>query len=121
MHCINEKDVELVELPGRSYKFLASEELLGCKNFSGGVAFYPPKKHAPGHIHDKEEEVIYFLEGSGEIVVGSDVRKVEPGTTVFVPPKVMHSVNNTGDVQIKIFFVYSPATRPGVSKDYNIK
>lgn len=118
MLSINEEAVELVKLCGRDYKLLASEKIQGCKNLCIGVSFFPPMKHAPGHVHEEEEEVIYCLEGTGQAIVGSEIYPIKPGTVVFFPPKTLHSINNTGDKTIKLLYVFSPPAKIGQYKDY---
>ena len=121
MPSINENEVKLNELKGRSYKLLATRDILGCSNLCLGVSFFPPGEHAPGHIHEKEEEVVYCMEGSGELVIDGKPEKLTPGTVVFMPPGSLHSVNNTGDKTIKLVYVFSPSTRIGDYKDYDSK
>jgi len=119
MYSIHEDDIDLKQLKGRKYKLLASRDTLGCENMCAGVSFFPPGKHAPGHIHDKEEEIIYCLEGTGELVIDGHRENLQPGTIAYVPSKSLHSVNNTGDDTIKLFFVYSPSAKLGAYKDYD--
>lgn len=121
MYSIHEDDAELNKLKGRDYKLLGYRDTIGCKNLCVGVSFFPPGKHAPGHIHDKEEEVVYCLEGTGEIVIDGKPEKIRPGTVVYMPPKSLHSVNNTGKETIKLLFIFSPGAKIGEYKDYESK
>ena len=84
-----------------------------------GCVFFSANKHAPAHIHDKEEEVVYCLEGKGEIIIDGKPEEIKPGTVVFMPPGSLHSVNNTGDEMIKLLFAFSPAAKIGAYKNYN--
>lgn len=117
MYSINEEDVQLIKLKGRDYKLLASEESLGCKNLCMGVSFFPPKKHGPAHVHEIEEEVIYCIEGEGEIIINDSFVKIKPGTAVYIPPGKIHSVNNLNNKTIKLAFIFSPSTTIGSYKD----
>lgn len=121
MYSIHEDDVKLEKLKGRDYKLLGSKDTIGCKNLCVGVSFFPPGKHAPGHIHNGEEEVVYCLEGTGELVIDGKVEKIRPGTVVYIPPKSLHSVNNTGKKTIKLLFIFSPSVKIGAYKDYESK
>lgn len=120
-YSIHEDDVKLNKLKGRDYKLLGCKETIGCKNLCIGVSFFPPGKHSPGHIHKKEEEVVYCLEGNGEIVIDGKPEKIRPGTTVYMPPGSMHSVNNTGEKTIKLLFFFSPSAKIGAYKDHESK
>ncbi len=117
MYSINEEDVELIELKGRNYKLLASEDTIGCKNICMGVSFFPPKKPGPPHKHEIEEELIYCIEGEGEIIIDDSPVKIKPGTVTYIPPGKIHSVNNLNDKVIKLAFIFSPSTKIGSYKD----
>ncbi|MCL5072351.1 MAG: cupin domain-containing protein [Actinobacteria bacterium] len=121
MYSKNEDEVELIKLKGRAYKLLASEETIGCKNLCAGITLFPAGKHAPGHIHESQEEVIYCLEGSGEAVIDGKSMKIKPGTVVYFPPGSLHSINNTGKETIKLLFMFSPSTKIGAYKNYESK
>ena len=45
-------------------------------------------------------------------------KECEPGTCVYVPPGVEHSINNTGDEVLKVVYVFSP---PVVQGSYDRK
>ena len=71
MFTINEKNVRKNKLVGRSYKLLFGPAVLGVKNLSGVVSFFPAGAHAPGHVHKDAEEVIYVLKGQGYLMIGN--------------------------------------------------
>jgi quercetin dioxygenase-like cupin family protein len=119
MYTIHESDVELKKLVGRAYKLLFGSDVLGCKNLCGGVSFFPPRRHAPGHVHDKAEEIIYVVKGHGELVIGKKKERIRPGSFGYIRKGVLHSINNTGTSTIKLVYVFSPPVRVGKYK--NIK
>ena len=121
MYSVHEDDIPLIKLKGRSYKLLGCKETIGCMNLCAGVAFFPPGKHAPGHIHELEEEVIYCIEGKGEAVVDGMCIKIKPGIVVYFPIGSLHSINNTGKDTIKLFFTFSPIAKIGAYKNYKSK
>ncbi len=121
MYSIHENDIELNKLKGRSYKLLASSETIGCKNLCAGVSFFPAGKHGPGHIHLKEEEVIYCLKGTGEAIIDDKHFEIKPGTVVYFPPGSLHSINNTGKVKIRLLFMFSPSAKIGQYEDHESK
>jgi len=113
----HEEDFELVELVGRTHKVIVGSDRLPCRAMNGGVSFFLPHIHAPGHTHGAEEEVVYCLEGEGEVVVEGESETIRPGTFVVVPPGVLHSINNTGDVTIKLLYLFSPKCKIGQYPD----
>jgi mannose-6-phosphate isomerase-like protein (cupin superfamily) len=55
----------------------------------------PPGTFLPPHIHHREDETFYILEGEFEFQVGGQTLKAGPGTTVFGPRGVAHSFRVT--------------------------
>jgi mannose-6-phosphate isomerase-like protein (cupin superfamily) len=55
------------------------------------------------HYHKQCTEVYYILDGHGEMEVGADVIKVEPGTIVYIEPGTPHRL--WGDVHTIVFGV----------------
>lgn len=69
---------------------------------------------APGfstglHVHAVQEETFYVLEGECEWQIGDERVKAGPGTYVFIPPGVPHSIANTsGDPAVMLMTVSPP-------------
>jgi mannose-6-phosphate isomerase-like protein (cupin superfamily) len=68
---------------------------------------------APGseigeEVHDDVDQVLVFVEGTGEAVLEGDTSGVEPGHLVFVPAGTRHNFVNRGDTALKLYTVYSP-------------
>ncbi|MCL5985614.1 MAG: cupin domain-containing protein [Actinobacteria bacterium] len=119
MFSFKESEAKLNKLKGRNYKLLADSSTIGCKNLNVGVSFFPPGTHAPGHVHENEEEVIYCLKGYGKVYIDGKSEPIEPGTVVYFPPGSLHSVKNESDQEIKLLFIFSPATKIGDYADYD--
>ena len=54
-----------------------------------------PGQENPLHRHPLSDEILYFVEGNGECVVGLETCPVKPGDLVFVPKNIPHSIRNT--------------------------
>lgn len=54
-----------------------------------------PGQQNPLHRHPLSDEILYFVEGEGECVVGLEICPVKPGDLVLVPKNVPHSISNT--------------------------
>lgn len=107
-YTLHQDEVELESLVGRKYKLISGKEKLSSSNMCFGISFFPPQTHAPGHIHQKEEEMVYVLKGKGEMVFDGFAQEIRKGTFICIPPGVEHSVNNTGKKTIKLLYVFSP-------------
>lgn len=54
-----------------------------------------PGQQNPLHRHPISDEILYFVEGTGECLVGSETYSVKSGDLVFVPKNSPHSIRNT--------------------------
>ncbi len=63
----------------------------------------PPGAATQLHQHFKTEELYYFLQGRGEMTLGSEVFPVAPGDVVCIIPGTPHMVENTGIEEELVF------------------
>ncbi len=69
-----------------------------------------PGQQTERHYHKLTEEIYYILEGNGEMVMGdADQRLVTPGDAIAIPPGLMHTIKNNGDVVLKFLCCCAPA------------
>ena len=111
MFLIHESDVEPSELAGRTTYLLVGQSS-GSRTLTHNVSYFRPG-HAPGHVHDPEEEVFYVDEGEGEVWIDGVPFRLGPGTTVHTPTGVEHNVHVTGSVPMRIIGSFSPHVVPG--------
>jgi mannose-6-phosphate isomerase-like protein (cupin superfamily) len=64
---------------------------------------------APLHIHTREDEYSYVLEGRMGALLGEDVVYAEPGDLVFKPRNQWHTFWNAGDTTCRLLEIISPA------------
>ena len=50
--------------------------------FSSGIQLIAPGCHIREHQHDANEELLFFFEGSGKVLVNGEEHPIQPGTTV---------------------------------------
>jgi oxalate decarboxylase/phosphoglucose isomerase-like protein (cupin superfamily) len=50
-----------------------------------------------GHNHAGQEEVYFFVQGTGVMMVDEERFRVEPGSIVLIPDGAFHRVINDGD------------------------
>lgn len=63
---------------------------------------------APPHVHDREDEAMYVLEGRIVVHVGEDTFTVEPGGFVFMPRGVLHDWDVDGR-RARVLILAAPA------------
>ena len=97
-----------VQLPGVGVRFMAWTEETG-----GGFSMVehpiaPRTMAAPWHMHTREDEYSYVLEGRMGALLGDDVAYAEPGDFVFKPRDQWHTFWNAGDEPCRILEIISP-------------
>jgi quercetin dioxygenase-like cupin family protein len=50
-----------------------------------------PGTEPPYHVHEREDECLYILEGHISVMIDGDVFEVTPGDTIFMPRQVPHT------------------------------
>jgi mannose-6-phosphate isomerase-like protein (cupin superfamily) len=64
---------------------------------------------APLHMHTREDEYSFVLEGRMGALLGDDVVEAGPGDLVFKPRNQWHTFWNAGDEPCRILEIISPA------------
>ena len=72
----------------------------------------PPGGEIGMEVHDKEDQVLYFVAGSGEVILGAEAQPIEEGDIVLVRAGTKHNFRNTGLEDLKISTTYSPPHHP---------
>ena len=73
----------------------------------------------PPHIHHREEETFYVLEGEMTFSVGGQTIKATPGTMVCLPRDVPHSFV-TDSEQGRALILLTPAGLEGLFKEFSV-
>jgi oxalate decarboxylase/phosphoglucose isomerase-like protein (cupin superfamily) len=71
---------------------------------TAGVARIAPGDALRLHRHS-QAELYVMLAGRGRVTVGSTVREVGPGTTVFIPGDAVHGIENAGATELRFDYV----------------
>jgi quercetin dioxygenase-like cupin family protein len=56
-----------------------------------------PGSGPPPHIHHREDESLYVLEGEFEFLAGSETMRVGAGSLIYVPKGTLHAHKNVGE------------------------
>ena len=92
----------------RGWRIQVDPQNTGSSRLSMGTQEIPPGGRIPVHLHEREEEILFFHEGAGEIEIGGETGPIRAGTSAFLPPGVAHGVRNTGNAPLKLLWVFSP-------------
>jgi quercetin dioxygenase-like cupin family protein len=69
----------------------------------------PPQGGPPLHVHKRENETYYVLEGEFEFTCGDETVRGAAGTFVHAPRGLPHRYQNVGDAPGRILFSFTPA------------
>ncbi len=106
-----ETEVAPTMMGERSFRVLAGPET-DCRQITQFTGVIPPGR-APLHAHPHEESV-YILAGQGRLWVENEhAGDLRPGSVIFIPIGVRHTLENTTENQIlKVLGTFSPPGSP---------
>jgi quercetin dioxygenase-like cupin family protein len=94
---------------GREFLLGATPEV-GCTSVTQFVGLIPPGR-APDHFH-RYDEVIYVLDGDGFLEIDGEQAPVRAGSCIHLPRTLVHCLANTGDGEMRVLGVFTPAGSP---------
>ena len=97
---------EAVTLAGQPLVFLVTGE--STKHTSMFHWTVAPGFSTGLHVHGVQEETFYVLDGECEWQIVEERVKAGPGTYVFIPPGVPHSISNASASPARMLMTVSP-------------
>lgn len=97
-----------VAVVGDVYRFLATGEETNGK-YALWEALVPPGGGPPPHVHSREEEGFYILEGEISFMVNGERIVAKAGTFANIPVGTPHSFKNECDRPAKMLISVAPA------------
>jgi quercetin dioxygenase-like cupin family protein len=97
-----------VAVVGDVYRFLATGEETGGK-YAQFEAIVPPGGGPPPHVHGREEEGFYVLDGEVTFRSGEETVTAGPGAFLNMPIGVAHSFKNESDRPARMIITVAPA------------
>jgi mannose-6-phosphate isomerase-like protein (cupin superfamily) len=76
--------------------------------YSLALEVTPPHGGLPLHIHHRENEAMYILEGEYEIQCGDHVFRATAGAFIFLPRDIPNCYRNLGDTPGQFLYITSP-------------
>ena len=77
----------------------------------------PPGKGVALHVHEREDELVYLLEGEIEVTLGNQKMKGVPGVMALLPRGVPHGLTNIGNKPSRLL----DTILPGQFDDYFVE
>lgn len=79
--------------------------LIGAQKLGCNITAVPPGMRAfPCHNHRVNEEMVFVLQGSGEVRIGSETYPLRSGDIIAMPaggPETAHQIINTGGEELR--------------------
>ena len=69
----------------------------------------PPGREIPAHVHGREDEAWYIIEGLVTFRIAGRTVEAPAGSFVLVPQGTVHAFANTGDVPARFIELFAPA------------
>ena len=108
-----------VSLVGDVYRFLATGEDTNGK-YAMWEAIVPPGGGPPPHVHSREEEGFYILEGEITFEIGGERLVATPGTFANMPVGTPHSFKNESDRPARMLISVAPAGLEGMFFEFGV-
>ena len=96
----------------REFRIVA-DPARGLSSATHFVGYIPPVR-APDHFHTYDE-VIYVLDGEGALHVGGESHPVAAGSSIQLPARTVHCLENTADTVMRVVAVFRPAGSPAAA------
>jgi mannose-6-phosphate isomerase-like protein (cupin superfamily) len=71
----------------------------------------------PPHVHARDDEFFYVLDGSFEIRIGDELRPLGPGGFAYVPRGTVHNFRNTAETPSRILVGFTPGGIEGFFRE----
>ena len=94
---------------GRAFLLGATPDV-GCHSVTQFIGLIPPGR-APDHFH-RYDEVIYVLDGEGYLEIDGEQEPIRAGSCIHLPRTLVHCLANTGDREMRVLGVFTPAGSP---------
>ena len=111
----NTKEILLHSGEGTSYWVLGDLYTFKATGKQTGGAFFvmeqiiQPQGGPPPHIHHREDEAFYVLDGKFVFLCGDAQTEAGPGSFVYIPKRTLHTFKNIDTKQGKLMVTVTPA------------
>ncbi len=94
---------EWIHKEGYKTRLLADEADMDVKGAQLQLVRFKEGKYV--HYHKKRREFFYFTKGNGKVIINGAEKKIEPGSTFLIKPRVRHAfVNESKELLEAIMF-----------------
>jgi mannose-6-phosphate isomerase-like protein (cupin superfamily) len=103
-------DVDIVQLARGNDAF--RREVATGEHSQVVVMTIPAGGEIGEEVHERNDQLLVFVEGEGEAILDGRTSPVTPNDLVLVPAGTRHNFVNTGEVPLRLVTVYAPPEHP---------
>ncbi|HWH68324.1 MAG TPA: cupin domain-containing protein [Candidatus Sulfotelmatobacter sp.] len=94
---------------GSEIRELLAHRNSGIRNQSLAEARLPVGSSTQEHYHPQTEEIYFITQGTGRLRMEGEVREVQAGDAIAIPPGHKHKLWNTGADTLRLLCCCAPA------------
>ncbi|MGB9167289.1 MAG: cupin domain-containing protein [Nitrososphaeraceae archaeon] len=98
--------VDIISLAKQNNNF--REEIKTAQHTQVVLMSLKPGEDIGLEVHKKIDQLLIFVQGTGEANINDQKIPIKEGTLAFVPAGTPHNFVNTGNTDLKLFTTYSP-------------
>ncbi len=91
------------------------KKLLGSDRIVAEFVCYEPGQATPEHVHPKQDEIFYVVEGTGIMIVDGEEISLKPTSLILVKAREKHGVKTLPDSRLVLMFIKAPGSTKSVS------
>jgi len=105
---VNNPNAKLVKLYTKEkYQRLFNKES-GTYGMKSGHVILRPGESVGEHTTGEREEILVILAGKGQALIEKkDIFDIDKGIVLYVAPKTLHDIKNTGEEPLEYIFITS--------------
>jgi mannose-6-phosphate isomerase-like protein (cupin superfamily) len=93
---------------GSEIRELLAHRNSAIRNQSLAEARLPVGASTQEHFHPRAEEIYLITHGTGRMRIETEVRDVQPGDAIAIPPGMKHKLWNTGTETLRLLCCCAP-------------
>jgi mannose-6-phosphate isomerase-like protein (cupin superfamily) len=94
---------------GSEIRELLAHRNSSIRNQSLAEARLPAGASTTAHYHPRTEEIYFITAGSARMQIEADVRDVQVGDAIAIPPGARHQITNIGPTELRLLCCCAPA------------
>jgi mannose-6-phosphate isomerase-like protein (cupin superfamily) len=110
----NLEEIGSSDILGGKVKTLLTPDKIGKTSPAQVLAYssFKPGESLRAHLHSESSEIYFVIRGNGTASYGPELtsQEIKSNDILFIPPRTLHAVRNTGKEPLEIAFFLVPGT-----------